>query len=134
MKEDSTIIRLFPIHDNAGLYFINARDDGHKNSWWKSLIPKQFNNIKGMLLEDFDARFRGLTAYKNYFGEHATYMMIFYEFYLLWLSIPAIFSLVLWITAQVRGKQSQFNILFAICTCIYLTVMIEMWKRKQAII
>lgn len=85
-----------------------------------------------MYNEGYYLKFSELSAIKNYFGEKIGFYFVWMTFYTNWLIIPGILSLILTIYQIVKEVDTSFTVLYAVIVCLWVTFVMERWKRKSA--
>ena len=85
------MIRAIPMHVEKNLYFIRDRYNRRK------YLPHICTTFKTYCREDVKSRLGTIVAYKNYFGEKKCIQQCFFEFFAIWMLVPAFFSAILWI-------------------------------------
>lgn len=79
----------------------------------------------------------------NYYGEKMAFYFAWLLFYTSWLMIPAIPGIALFIYQMAKLRQQSkdkeemtldnpYNCLYCIILAVWMTVFIEMWKRRQS--
>jgi anoctamin-10 len=68
---------------------------------------------------------------RAYFGEKIAFYFTYLGFYTIWLWLPSIVGLALYIYASLQDYD-VFNPIFALLMAFWSTVYLEFWKRKQA--
>ena len=114
-----------------------------------------WGQISSLIFEDVNnQKFKGLVAFKNYFGEKKTLIYAFFKFNVYYLTIPSLVAIGLSIyqyskmelvSKKVGGTcetladlsdckfkihSSRWVVFYAVFMLIYSTVLIERWKRK----
>lgn len=75
--------------------------------------------------------FNALNALKNYLGERHGFLYAFKNYYTAWLTIPALLGILLTIESLMTGEYiSLHSYLFGIFMSLWITMLIEFWKRK----
>lgn len=76
--------------------------------------------------------FNAINALKNYFGERQGFLYAFKNYYTAWLTVPALLGIVLTVESFISGEYiSLLSYAFAIFMSLWITMLIEFWKRKQ---
>ena len=122
---EKMMISMFPMHN---LYEINIIETKHSDT---SLYEFFSQNSLIPTLERKE-EFNAINALKNYFGERQGFLYAFKNYYTAWLTIPALLGILLSIESFISGEYiSIYSYVFAIFMSLWITMLIEFWKRKQ---
>ena len=75
-----------------------------------------------------------ITPLYNYFGADLTLYMAFLRLYSLWLWLPAVLGLVLFVFQETEyaGRESVFQAIYALLVVLWATLFLQQWTRKKA--
>ena len=75
-----------------------------------------------------------ITPLYNYFGADLTLYMAFLRLYSLWLWLPAVLGLVLFVFQETEyaGRESVWQALYSLCLVVWASVFLQQWTRASA--
>ena len=76
-------------------------------------------------------KFKTVIAYNNYFGEKKSIQQCFFEFYSIWMLVPAVFSGIILIYQTFFQVETRWVFIYAAGIAFWTTILIERWKRKE---
>ena len=91
LKERGVLLKLVPMHFEKNLFFMREKYNRRK------YVPHAFTTFKTYYMEDIHSELATIVAYKNYFGEKKCIQQCFFEFFTIWMMVPAFFAGILWI-------------------------------------
>jgi len=116
------IAKVVPLHDCYGLHQI-------QKEWGSIFMPVSM--FPDFVSESSELTYPELSSIKNYFGEKEGSYFAFMAYYTTWLVIPGIIGLGLTIYQLATSRfESVWIGVYALIVSLWVTVMIEMWKRK----
>lgn len=114
LKRDKCIAACFPLHDVVELRYIQSR--------WLTFFQLPWCQSTDLV--------------KNYFGEKIGLYFEFLGTYTSYLMIAGLFGFIAWINVATEDNDPSAPVLpyFAIFMCVWATLLLELWRRKENLI